>query len=50
MLHSTDAGEMSVISAYAQPYFLEDETDGYSKVDEDMEIYQVNTMRWYWIR
>ena len=45
MLHSTDAGEMAVITAYAQTFTMEDPTDGYSKAE--LFITEVVTMRWY---
>ena len=45
MLHSTDAGEMAVITAYAQTFSMEDPTDGYSKAE--LFITEVVTMRWY---
>ena len=48
MLHSTDAGEMAVITAYAQTFTMEDPTDGYSKAE--LFITEVVTMRWYQIR
>ena len=33
MLHSCDAGEYSVITAYAPGYGLVDDTDGYSDIE-----------------
>ena len=48
MLHSTDAGEMAVITAYAQGFDMADPRDGHS--DFELQIGNVVTMRWYSIR
>ena len=44
MLHSTDAGEMAVLTTYLPGFNMADLEDGYS----DFEIWDnVNSMRWY---
>ena len=47
MLHSTDAGEMSVISAYAVPFFMKDAINGDYDLIHELDNETVNTMRWY---
>ena len=44
MLHSTDSGEMAVLTAYLPGFDMADQADGYS----DFEVWDnVNSMRWY---
>ena len=45
MLHSSDAGEMSVITAYMPGFDMDDPSDGYSAFSVDYEI--INSMRFY---
>ena len=48
MLHSTDAGEMSVITAYGQGFDIADPSDVNSVAT--VHVTPVITMRWYSIR
>ena len=45
MLHSCDAGEYAVITAYAPGFEMEDIMDGYSKAN--LLDLSINAMRWY---